>query len=77
MLSEIKLLASVCGREGVLLAFLLASLLTIQCIIRWLVVWRLLKIAIEKSAPENLHKVVESGASLLRSGKTGGTGPRP
>jgi hypothetical protein len=55
-LSEIKLLASVCGREGLLLAFLLASLLTIQCIIRWLVVWGLLKTAIEKSAPENLHK---------------------
>lgn len=71
MLSEIKLLASVCGREGMSFAFLLASLLTIQCIIRWLVAWRLLKIAIEKSTPENVHKVVESGASLLRSGVSG------
>lgn len=76
MLSEIKVLASAYGVEGLVFALLFASLVTLQRVVRWVVTYRLLKIAIEKSTPEYVHKVIESGASLLRSGKTSGTGPR-
>ena len=72
MLSEIKLLASAYDGKGLLCAGLTVLLVAIVCVIRWVLVYQLLRAAIEKSTPENVHKVVEAGASFARSFKPEG-----
>lgn len=69
MLSEMKLVASVSGGKGLLCACLVALLLAVAYITHWVLVYRLLKAAIEKSTPEDVHKVVEAGALFARTRK--------
>jgi hypothetical protein len=66
VLSEVKLLWSLCAGHGVLCVGLVVLVLVLGIAVRWLVMYRLVKIAIEKSSPDSVYKVVEAGASMVR-----------